>query len=204
MLNISSGVTEAWELLAGLDPEQVTVRARVGFDGESYRLKCFREELEIFPARREIRAGSPLGRYLLEDLADYSRLSVLRYLVDCRNVPLSGNWTKPRNTGPGQIYFSGSHKLPLEQVAARFAPDIPCFLARGRALGGEPLPYGDASIMLLPFPRIALALVLWRADEEFPARADLLFDAACSTHLPPDIMWSTAMMTILYHSGQTC
>ncbi len=71
------------------------------------------------------------------------------------------------------------------------------FLARGRALGGEELSHGDAAVRLLPFPRIAVVLLLWTDDEEFPARADLLVDAACEGQLPPDIMWATALMCVL-------
>jgi hypothetical protein len=40
-------------------------------------------------------------------------------------------------------------------------------------------------------------LSLWIADEEFPARADLLLDSSCDFQLPPDITWSIAMMTVL-------
>jgi hypothetical protein len=46
-------------------------------------------------------------------------------------------------------------------------------------------------------PRIPVTLILWLSDEEFPARADLLFDSTCEIHLPLDILWSIAMMTIL-------
>jgi hypothetical protein len=39
-------------------------------------------------------------------------------------------------------------------------------------------------------------VLLWTEDDEFPARADLLFDATCSAHLPLDILWSAAMVSI--------
>jgi hypothetical protein len=56
---------------------------------------------------------------------------------------------------------------------------------------------GDASLELHPFPRVPAVLVLWLKDEEFPARADLLFDSTCILQVPIDILWSIAMMTVL-------
>ena len=42
-----------------------------------------------------------------------------------------------------------------------------------------------------------MTLILWAPDEEFPARADMFFDATCEQHLPMDVIWSTAMTTAL-------
>ncbi|TAL23845.1 MAG: DUF3786 domain-containing protein, partial [Nitrospirae bacterium] len=64
-------------------------------------------------------------------------------------------------------------------------------------LGGKLLNYGDAAVELLPLPRIPVTLILWFSDDEFPARADLLFDATCERHLPLDIVWSIAMLSAL-------
>lgn len=50
---------------------------------------------------------------------------------------------------------------------------------------------------LRPFPRLPVTLVFWRQDEEFPARAYLLFDDTCEHHLPVDILWSVAMVCSL-------
>jgi hypothetical protein len=57
--------------------------------------------------------------------------------------------------------------------------------------------YGDTSVRLFPFPRVPVVLIIWKQDKEFPARADILLDSTCSEHLPTDIIWSTAMMSIL-------
>jgi hypothetical protein len=51
--------------------------------------------------------------------------------------------------------------------------------------------------MLPPLPKVPTTVLLWTADDEFPARADLLFDATCSQHLPLDILWSVAMLSVL-------
>nr|NIP92808.1 DUF3786 domain-containing protein [Akkermansiaceae bacterium] len=67
---------------------------------------------------------------------------------------------------------------------------------RGLDLGGWALSFGDASVELLPLPRIPVSLILWKGDDEFPSRADLLFDSSCEMHLPLDIIWSAAMLSV--------
>lgn len=57
--------------------------------------------------------------------------------------------------------------------------------------------YGDASIELFPFPRMPVTIILWEKDDEFPARADLVFDSTCEMQLPIDIIWSIAMLCVL-------
>lgn len=193
-----SGIEQAWEILAGLNPEDVGKRARVTFDASAgcYTLKTFGQDILISPKDRSIFGNAPLSHLLLDKLRLYSELSILSYLIKVRELPLSGRLVKPYDAGGGQIYFRGSHVLPLDGIAEKYGSDITGFLDRGRELGGEVLGYGDAALRLFPFPRIALALVLWKKDEEFPARCELLFDETTPVHLPADIIWATAAMTV--------
>ncbi|MFC1910911.1 DUF3786 domain-containing protein [Chloroflexota bacterium] len=96
----------------------------------------------------------------------------------------------------GQTFFKGSHELPMEDVARTYDHRLNEFHKRCSTLGGMPLNYGDASFRITPFPKIPAVLITWNSDDEFPARDDLLFDSTCSIHLPMDIIWSTAMMTV--------
>ena len=81
--------------------------------------------------------------------------------------------------------------------AARYADDFEVFFEKGQELGGEQLEHGDASMRLHAFPRVPVTFILWRGDDEFPARADMFFDSTCEQHLPTDVIWSTAMSSVL-------
>jgi hypothetical protein len=48
------------------------------------------------------------------------------------------------------------------------------------------LSYGDASFLFRPLPRLYLAVVLHLEDEEFPAFANILFDASAEHYLPTE------------------
>ena len=146
---------------------------------------------------KDIFSHSPNGNCLLNDLAFYSRLSILWYLINARDILLSGELAKPSDMSGGLIFTSGTHMLPLDKIAERYGDDIPGFLRRGAELGGEQPGYADVSLRLFPFPRVPVYILLWQQDCEFPARSALLFDSTCEAHLPPDIIWSTAMMSLL-------
>jgi hypothetical protein len=52
-------------------------------------------------------------------------------------------------------------------------------------------------VELPPFPKVPTTVILWTEDDEFPARADLLFDNTGPRHLPLDVLWSVAMLSVL-------
>jgi len=199
---VQFGEEQAWKVLAEINPDDVCRQAKVKFDKSSslYILKSFLQDIYISPQKKEISGHSPVSSLLLNKLEFYSRLSILGYLINTRNIPLSGELKKPSDMSGGLLFFSqGTHVLPLDMIAEKYGSqsNIQEFVRRGRELGGEQLNYGDVSIRLLPFPRIPVVLILWKNDDEFSARANLLFDSSCELQLPIDIIWSTAMMSLL-------
>jgi len=199
MANTEAGENKAWELLGTIDPVGVCERARVDFDASSgvYLVTSFGRRFSVAPAVRRILNLQPEGAVFLTRHADLFRLSVLWYLVKASPTGPSGSLVKPTSLPGGEIFSKGSHVLPLEALAARYATRPEAFLAAGLALGGRTATYGDASIELLPLPRVPTTAILWTEDDEFPARADLLFDASAPRHLPLDVLWSVAMLSVL-------
>ncbi len=193
-----SGEKEAWEILGGLNPEAVCRRARVSFDEkrEAFTVKIFSASVSVFPKKRVVCGLNSKSERFLRGLGDCIVLPVLRYLIHAVDEPLSGNMINPEGLTGGRIYAEGAHVLPLHLIAQKYAVEREVFLARGRFLNGKRINMGDAAICLNPFPRIAVAVVLWLKDDEFPARAVLLVDSSCDRQLPADIMWLTAKMCV--------
>lgn len=196
---MQTGEDRAWEILTGLNPDDVCKRALVSFDKESfaYMLKSFGNDFQFSLNDKKISGNSPDNDLFLNKLGYFFRLSALYYLSNAKDIPLTHRLIKPFNIKGGQLFFRGTHVLPLDKIAGKYCNDINGFIKKGELLGGEELQYGDASLRLLPFPRVPVILIIWKADEEFPARADLLFDSTCEFQLPIDIIWSIAMMSIL-------
>ena len=199
MNKLISGEEKAWEMILDIDPVDVCRRANVTYnrDTASYLLKSFGFEFSISPRGREIKNLSEKGKILATRLAYFFNHSVLSYLLNAKEIPLSGRLIKPENIRGGEFFFQGSHMLPLDKVAEKYGNGKEGFITRGQELSGRLLGYGDASFELLPLPRVPVTLILWLTDEEFPARLDILFDSTCEIQVPIDIIWSIGMMSIL-------
>ena len=196
----------AWDILAELAPEDVQGRACVSYDRatSAYCLTSLGQDLTIAPKERKISAKTPFGRYLVDALGYLSQLSVLRYLVDAKDIPLTGELVKPSELPGGEIFVKGTHVLPLNKITGRFDQRPAEFLQKGKELGGFAADYGDIAVRLLPFPRIPLVVAVWSGDEEFPANCSVLLDSSCALQIPTDIAWSTVLMAIelmAYESG---
>jgi hypothetical protein len=194
-----AGEEKVWETLATLDPEEVCRRSDAVYDYTSglYTLKSFGRDFQVSPLEKKILPRSPDDEIFLRKLGYFFNLSVTGYLAIARDVALTGRLVNPVNMKSGQLFFRGSHVLPLDRVAEKYAGDSEGFLKRGMELGGQKLEHGDASVKLFPLPRVPVVQVLWVADDEFPARANLLFDSSCEIRLPIDVIWAIAMLSVL-------
>jgi len=195
----SPGEEKAWEMMASLDHSVIRKNASVLFDEKRgcYMLRSLCTDVYIHPQERTIRSSTPDGEILINKYGYFFVHSCLWYLIHAKDIPLTGRLVKPVNLKGGEIFFRGSHALPLEGVAKKYGHDKEAFIKKGKELCAEFLEYGDASLRLFPLPRIPVTLILWLGDEEFPPGTDLLFDSSCEIHLPLDILWSIAMTTLL-------
>jgi hypothetical protein len=141
-------------------------------------------------------AASEAGERFVGRLSYFYQLSALWYLADGRALAARA-LVAPAELKVGVLYFAGSHKLPLEGLAAAYGERVDAFRERGHCLGGSAADYGDAAVRLRPFPHVPVVILLWTGDDEFPARAGLLLHPECEAILPPDVIWSIAMMSVL-------
>ena len=193
------GEAAAWEALSRLDPADVCRRALATYDKPAghYVLRCFDQDIRVSPAERRLSAGPGVGDCLLGRLATYSTLPILWYLIGAQDVPVSGRLVRPADIKGGLIYERGTHALPLGRLAEKYGHDPAAFVGKARDLDGLGVDYGDAAVRLRPLPRVPVVIILWQTDGEFSPRASLLFDSTCELHLRPDVIWSTAMMSVL-------
>ena len=195
---MNTGERHAWQQLSVLDPRAVSTRTGVAFDKEKgcYVLNLFNQTVEAYLEEQEIRAAEALGQHLVNSFSYFSRLAILSFLVHGSDIPPSGQLVKPGSLPGMQAMVSGSHTLPLNKLATRYECAIEEFVRRGQELGGRTENYGDASLRLHPFKPLPVVLILHKADDEFPASADLLLDATSRYQMPPDVLWSVMMLSI--------
>ena len=197
--NVLSADQLAWALVAEKEPGTLCQQADVSykFEAGKFVMRSFGQEIVVDVSNYTISSPTPLGEKLLHGLDYFFDLACLWYLGKAKNKPLTGKLISPASLSGGEIFQKGTHVLPLDQIASKYGSDIESFYRRGLELGGQQLEHGDASLLLHPFPRVPVTIILWEADEDFPARADMFFDATCEHHLPTDVIWSTAMTSVL-------
>jgi hypothetical protein len=195
----AAGEEKAWEMILSRDPAEVAGRAGVAYDSGSKRflVRSYGMDFSVSTVSKTIESVSTGSDLLLTRLAEFFRLSLLWYLASAKDLPCTGRLTRIEQIKGGEAFSRGSHMLPLGKLAGKYGNDREGFLRKGKVLGGEVRKEGDASIELPAFPRVPVVITLWLADDEFPARADLLLDSSCDLQLPPDITWSIAMMSVL-------
>lgn len=193
------GEEKAWQLLASMNPHEVCRAAKASYDAaaSSYTVKSLGVDIVVSVPEKSMTSTNDGSAVLLQRLGYFSRLSILWYLVSVKDVACTGTPVKLENIPGGDIFIRGSHVLPLDKVEQKYGRDKAGFIEKGKCLGGEIIKGGDASIRLLPLPRIPVVMTLWLEDEEFPPRVDLFFDTTCSLQMPTDMLWSVAMMSIL-------
>jgi hypothetical protein len=198
------GEDKAWNMLASMRPDAVCRAASVSYDRnrKAFRLQSFGMDFDVSLTERSLASDASGSDVLLQRLGSFFRLSALWYLVHAKDIPPTGRLVKLTMIRGGDIFSKGSHVLPLEPLALKFGKDRAAYLNRGKVLAGVTEPHlADVALRLFPLPRIPVVLALWLEDQEFPARADLLFDSTCELQVPTDIIWSIAMMSVLVMTG---
>ncbi len=195
------GEEKSWDEICELDSSDVSKRTIATFDKSSgsYAVKCFGIEFNVFPCDRKIECSHLDGDLFLGKFKDFFRLAVLWYFASSKEIPFSEVLVKPSDVRGGQRFTSGTHVLPLDMIAKKFARDPDGFVSHGMKYGAETIEgMGDRAIKLYPLPRVPVTILLWIEDEEFPPRVDLFFDSTCDFQLDlSDIVWAVSMMCAL-------
>ncbi len=130
----------------------------------------------------QVRPGAGDG----QDADVATQILLLHYLLTADGTPLASKWIAFRNLPGGLGYDAAFQGRANRRLAGAFGRDRAAFQAAARSLGGEPLAFGDASFLFRALPRLWLATVLYLADEEFSATANVLFDASAPHYLPTE------------------
>ena len=172
---------KAQQAFPDLNPVETAARAAVDYEGDAFLLPFFGTRYEVHWPSAAIQRVSDQGE---ADIA--SRIVMLHYLLNADGTPLAAKWIAFRNLPGGMGYDAAFQGRANQRLAHAFGSDLAGFEAAARALGGERLDFGDASFCFRLLPRVWLAVVLYLADEEFPASANVLFDGAASHYLPTE------------------
>ena len=166
---------------AGLDPQEAAAHAAVTYEAGRFLVPFSGTMVHVHWPEGIV---LPAARQEKVDIA--TQILNLHYLLTADGTPLAAEWVAFRSLPGGLGYDAAFQGRANLRLARAFGADKQAFEDAARALGGERLSFGDASFLFRLFPRVWLAVVLYLADDEFQASANVLFDAAVSHYLPTE------------------
>jgi len=185
-----------WEQLQQLDHAETAQRTKCEYlsDKECYIIELLNTEYIIDLPDRKI--------YSYHEDSDQKpasfieELCILAYLINSKEIPLANKLVKGETLPGGQFFFRGVHKLPTEKLEEAFGERPQALLDASEQFNAEICEFGDASISLFILPRLPLTIVIWRGDEEFEARASILFDQTAGSHMPLDALLASVNLAV--------
>jgi hypothetical protein len=180
-----------WEKLLSFHPAEVCRRTETLYHSayEGFLLDVYNRRYLVLPKTKKILRMERNDKTVEEGLSSFFCLMVLVYLTEAKDIKPTHTWISEKDLLGGSTFFRGPHQLQVQEVEELYGRDPEAFLKAGQRLGGSEILYGDKGFALEVFPKVPLAYILWKGDEEFPPRVGVLFDSTIPSHLPLDIIW---------------
>ena len=185
---------ELWQQLASLDRQKTSQRAKCQYlaDPERYVITLLNTEYVVNLTAQQIFSSQP-GSEPAEFL---EQLCLLAYLINAKDLSLADKLVSAESLPGGAFFFRGPHALPTRKLEETFGDKPDLLYEAGARLNAKQRDFGDASVELLVLPRIPLTFVIWAGDEEFPARASILFDETTGSHLLLDALLAAVNLAV--------
>lgn len=162
-------------------PELIAHRCGASFSDSCIRLSYWGQEISIqWP---ELDAFDQGGKAC----TTFDTAILIYYLQTADGIPMADRWIGFRELPHGGFYHQAFQGYAGDHLGKHFASRPERLEAAAKGLQGWSLPaLAPFAFAFQPLPQIRLAAVLWPGDDEFPAKASILFDAAASHYMPTD------------------
>lgn len=180
-----------WDRLSKLHPTDICNRTEALYNPtrEGFLLPVYNLRYLILPKEKKLLRVEWNDQPVEEDLYPFFYLMVLVYLTEAKEIKPTHTWISEKDLKGGSTFFRGPHSLQVEELEDLYGKDPDAFLKAGKKLGGNEILYGDKGFALEVLPKVPLAYILWKGDEEFPPKIGVLFDSTIESHLPLDMIW---------------
>jgi len=193
---------ELWEMVRHLDGETTAKRAKCEYLAEPgrYVVTFLNRRYVVNLAQRSIfQEGSP------EDEAGFlEQICLLSYLISAKKLAASGKLVREESLPGGEFFFRGPHVLPVVELVEAFGNSPQEIYRSCEALNCKKRDFGDAAVEILALPRVALTFIVWGRDDEFDARASILFDQTAEKQLALDALLAVVNLAVkaIIESGE--
>ena len=159
------------EQFRSLNPDDVCIRLpQAQWDGKAFTVKLLGRELRITHPDYaiEVMDGGKLPPLPTQTF-------LLRYLLESKALPWSGEWKTFREMPWGEMYITPYTGRVLTRAAFTFGFRLAAFRAACEKMGAEAVKHGDAGYEFQLLPGYRLQILMWEGDDEFPPNAQVLY-----------------------------
>jgi hypothetical protein len=110
-----------------------------------------------------------------EAAGDTLAILLCRLVTEGRLAPWQGGFSAYTEMPWGKVYGVQFDGRCVKRLAHSFGRDIESFSRACKALGGIAVKKGDAAFDIAFINGLIVRLIVWKADEEFPPSAQILF-----------------------------
>ena len=158
--------------------DEVVERSGAGTLGsDRISLRCLGQDYVISYPDGEVStaSGDPVDEHLA--------ILLLLYLTEAGGRLLEGRWIAFEQISGGAGYIGSFRGRVVGPLLRTFGQRPEALLTAAAELDGSSLDMGDAAVALAALPRVPIAFVLWRGDDEFAPSASVVFDASVEGYL---------------------
>ena len=187
---------ELWRRLIELEPQATAQRAKCKYLGDSgfYKIIFLGGDFSVDLNNKQILRTEAGDKD--KETSFLEQLCILAYLISACELPLTNKLVGPEKLKGGQFFFRGPHALPTNKLEETFGSRPSLLLQAGTPIDAARCDFGDASLRLFILPRIPVTFVVWAGDEEFSARASILFDRTAGEQLPLDALGAAVNLAV--------
>jgi hypothetical protein len=171
-------VALAWSSLEGLDPREMARLSGAKLSEGALVVPAL--GCDIVVELRDRTVTTP------PELSGAWGLVTLHHLRGCAGWRKDDEWTSFEQLSEARPFADAFRQRAVTPLAMRFGNAPSELIRSGRRLGGRPLTMGDTAIVLQAFPRLTIAVVVWKGDGEIPPGANLLFNKGGAGTLPAE------------------
>ena len=181
--NLGVTLDKAIAKLSQADPKNICLNSAVIFNREqnSFILPYLNKKYLVNHRNGEVKSVVD-GR----GVSIQMQILFLHYLSQAQGSELQEKWITFKELPGGQIYVEPYQNRTIRPLLKYFGEKPEKFAELAIELGGKASSFGDISMIMRPLPRVPIMFVLWEGDEEFPASANILYDAVAPDYLPTE------------------
>ena len=160
------------ELFEKADPEEITRRCGVPFDGTAFTVEFSGNTYSVTHPKFSISSPNK------DAFALYSKQAqtfILRFLIEAEKRPFLGAFKTFREMPWGELYIEPFTGRCIKRSAFTFGTRISAFSKALDDMGAKKLTYADASYEIEVLPGYYLQFLVWEGDDEFPPNCQILY-----------------------------